>query len=95
MFHKDAGQRQTQRGNAYLDVLDQSPRLQLSEAILMGYVEDVNGPSPQVNANPAAACKLDPFRPALSGTMRQTTIVRILIPLPVIGRPALAAGLPE
>jgi hypothetical protein len=66
----------------YLGYLDQSWRLEyLKEAMLIGIVEDASGQSSAINGSDRIGCRLEPFAPALQGTMIQSTIIRILLPV--------------
>jgi hypothetical protein len=68
--------------NDYLGFLDQSWRMQFpSEAILVGLLDEVNGPAAEINDNGRLGAKFAQFNPALRGTMRQSTVVRVFLPL--------------
>ncbi len=79
-----AGQRGTPGSSPseYLKYVDQSWRLSGSstEAQLVGVLDHESGSAVAVNNSGAAGCKLSPFEPPLSGTMRQNTVVRIFLP---------------
>ncbi len=76
-----AGQRGA--GTDYLKYLDQTWRLvgTSSEAVLVGALAPESGSAVQVNNSRAAGCRLNPFEPPLSGTMRQYTMVRVFLPV--------------
>ncbi len=64
-----------------LDYLDQSWRLNYSEAMLVGRLPDAEGPIADVNQQQRLGSRLSPLEPSLRGRMRQTTMVRIFIPI--------------
>ncbi len=64
-----------------LDYLDQSWRLNYSEAMLVGRLADAEGPIADVNQQQSLGSRLSPLEPSLRGRMRQTTMVRIFIPI--------------
>jgi hypothetical protein len=70
--------------NDYLDFLDQSWRLEFDkEAMLIGILEDAEGPSTEINRSNRMGCRLNPFVPDLRGDMKESTIVRIFFPVKI------------
>jgi hypothetical protein len=65
----------------YLNYLDQSWRLELTEAVLIGLLEDEDGSASDLNARDRMGTRLTPFEPRLRGTMRQSTVVRVYLPV--------------
>jgi hypothetical protein len=72
---------QHQEESEYLDFLDQSWRLQMPEAILIGLLDDEDGSSTEINDKERIGTRLNPFNPKLRGTMKQHTVVRVYLPL--------------
>ena len=87
LFHQLAWQRQDEQGeNAYYRFMDQSWRLKLREALLVGVLQDEYGPAEQLNAAIPLGTQLEFAKPPLRGVMRQMTVIRFNLELPVADR---------
>lgn len=87
LFHKLAWQRQDEQGeNAYYGSMDQSWRLKLREALLIGVVQDEYGSAEQLNPAIQLGTQLEFAKPPLRGVMRQMTVIRFNLELPVADR---------
>jgi hypothetical protein len=78
---KRHGDGQSLGTSEFVEYLDQSWRLEQPEAVLIGLLDDEDGSSLDLNAKGRPGTRLKPFEPALRGTMRQTTVVRIYLPV--------------
>lgn len=87
LFHKLAWRRHQEQGqNALYDHLDQSWRLKLREAILVGVLQDDYGSATELNNGIQFGTQLDLAKPPLKGVMRQMTVVRFTLELPATDR---------
>lgn len=87
LFHKLAWRRHQEQGqNALYEHLDQSWRLKLREAILVGVLQDEYGPATELNNAIKFGTQLDLAKPPLKGVMRQMTVVRFTLELPTTDR---------
>jgi hypothetical protein len=87
LFHKLAWRRYQEQGqNVLYEHLDQSWRLKLREAILVGVVQDDYGPATEINSGIQFGTQLDLAKPPLKGVMRQMTVVRFTLDLPSTDR---------
>jgi hypothetical protein len=74
--------RSGQEANDYLEYLDQSWRLQYpTQAILIGALDEADGQAAEINDSGRLGCKFGTFDPKLRGTMRQSTLVRVYLPI--------------
>jgi hypothetical protein len=82
-YNETARDRTGQRNdeNSYLDFMDQSWRLQAPEAMLIGLLDDQDGAAADINDAEHLGTRLTPFNPKLRGTIKQSTVVRIYLPI--------------
>jgi hypothetical protein len=71
------------RAPHYMDYLDQTWRLNLNlnEAVFLATVENRHGNAPTLNDEVKLGTKLSTFKPALRGSLRQATYLRVFVPV--------------
>ncbi len=81
MFFKHRRGRESQDSNVGLSYLDQAKRLYAPEAILVGTIDHQYGSAAEMNQNIQFGVKIKLDRPELRGVLRQTSYVRIALPI--------------
>jgi hypothetical protein len=80
-FNEIRSNNQSGQESEYLNYLDQTWRLEMPEAMLIALLEEEDGSASELNDRERIGTKLTPFGPRLRGTLRQSTVVRVFMPV--------------